>query len=58
MTDERGDGLDVVGGLDDGYFLYVEDMDWCKRFWNRTGVQVYFVAAMIITHGDAALAYF
>ncbi|MBN1866617.1 glycosyltransferase family 2 protein [Candidatus Sumerlaeota bacterium] len=24
--------LEEVGGLDDGYFMYAEDDDWCRRF--------------------------
>lgn len=35
----RRDALNKVGGLDGGYFLYVEDMDWCMRFW-KSGYQV------------------
>ena len=33
------EGLEKVGFLDDNYFLYVEDMDWCMRFW-RNGYRV------------------
>ena len=29
----RREALAKVGLLDDNYFLYVEDMDWCRRFW-------------------------
>lgn len=27
--------LDDVGGMDERFFLYFEDTDWCKRFWSR-----------------------
>src|SRR5436190_4195706 len=30
----RRDAIDAAGPLDPFYFMYVEDMDWCKRFWD------------------------
>ncbi len=30
---------DKVGGLDDAYFMYAEDIDWCTRIW-QAGYQV------------------
>jgi len=38
-----------VGWLDERYFLYVEDTDWCRRFWNN-GYQVYYVAEVELVH--------
>lgn len=32
----RRSAITEVGLLDDKYFLYVEDMDWCKRFWDNS----------------------
>lgn len=29
----RGAAAAEVGPLDEGYFLYFEDVDWCRRFW-------------------------
>jgi GT2 family glycosyltransferase len=29
----RREALDEVGLLDEGFFIYAEDVDWCKRFW-------------------------
>lgn len=37
----RRECLASVGLLDEGYFLYVEDMDWCKRFWDA-GFEVWY----------------
>jgi len=31
----RRDALDEVGPMDDGYFMYAEEADWCWRFWKR-----------------------
>ena len=33
--------LAKVGGMDTKYFLYVEDMDWCKRIW-EAGFEVHY----------------
>src|SRR3954447_6268822 len=37
----RGEAVDRVGPLDDGYFLFSEEVDWCYRFW-QSGWKVYF----------------
>ena len=29
----RREALQQVGPLDEGYWLYMEDLDWCRRFW-------------------------
>ena len=31
----RREALDEVGPMDDGYFMYAEEADWCWRFWKR-----------------------
>jgi N-acetylglucosaminyl-diphospho-decaprenol L-rhamnosyltransferase len=30
----RREALQQVGALDEGYWLYMEDLDWCRRFWS------------------------
>lgn len=37
----RRSALDEVGLLDEGFFMYGEDMDWCKRF-RKSGWRVVF----------------
>ncbi len=44
--------LNKVGLLDEGYFLYVEDMDWCKRFWDNGFQVVYYPALTVQYEGD------
>lgn len=29
----RREAMDEVGLFDEGYWLYMEDLDWCRRFW-------------------------
>jgi len=29
----RAEAVAKVGGMDERYFLYFEDVDWCRRFW-------------------------
>lgn len=45
----RKEALDDVGPMDEGYFLHCEDLDWCKRFWQK-GWKVIFVPDVTITH--------
>ena len=50
----RREAIDDVGLLDEGYFLYVEDIDWCYRM-HQKGWGVYWVPdAEIIHHHVAA----
>ena len=45
---------DDVGPLDDGYFMYLEEIDWCRRA-QRRGWQVWHQpAAVAIHHGGAS----
>jgi len=40
-----------IGGLDDGYVMYSEEMDWCKRAKAADRRVVYFGEAEIVHHG-------
>lgn len=48
----RRDALKKVGGLDEGFFLYVEDMDWCKRFWDNGYQVIYYPQLEVEYKGD------
>ena len=41
--------FDALGGMDEGYFLHVEDLDFCVRHRRRGGV-AYFVPGLVCTH--------
>lgn len=41
--------LQEVGGLDEGYFMHCEDLDWCKRF-EIAGWKVAFVPSAHVIH--------
>jgi GT2 family glycosyltransferase len=45
----RRDALAQVGGFDVGYFMYSEEMDWCRRAADA-GWQRVFLAGVSITH--------
>ena len=54
----RQQAVEEVGGLDERFFFYAEDVDWCKRFW-EAGWKVVFVPEASITHfggGSSAAA--
>ncbi|OGM00618.1 hypothetical protein A2480_00600 [Candidatus Uhrbacteria bacterium RIFOXYC2_FULL_47_19] len=44
----RRSALDKVGLLDEGYFMYFEDTDWCRRFWQDGYQVVYFVDSIMV----------
>ena len=47
----RGEAIAQVGDLDDAYFMYCEEMDWCRRL-AEAGWPVYAVpGARVIHHG-------
>jgi N-acetylglucosaminyl-diphospho-decaprenol L-rhamnosyltransferase len=45
----RGDAVREVGLLDEGYWLYMEDLDWCHRFWDA-GWKVFYEPAGTALH--------
>jgi len=45
----RGELLDRLGGFDEGYFMYCEDVDLCKRAW-QAGAKVVYLPSAVITH--------
>jgi N-acetylglucosaminyl-diphospho-decaprenol L-rhamnosyltransferase len=45
----RRDALEDVGLLDEGYWLYMDDLDWCFRF-KRKGWRVWYEGATTIVH--------
>jgi GT2 family glycosyltransferase len=49
----RRKAYEEVGLMDEGYFMYAEDMDWCYRM-RRQGWQVYHHPGVAITHVGGA----
>lgn len=45
----RAEAVRGVGLLDEGYWLYMEDLDWCRRFWNA-GWRVFYEPAGTALH--------
>lgn len=45
----RREAIDKVGKMDERFFLYFEDTDWCYRMHNH-GWKVYYVPDSIMTH--------
>lgn len=45
----RGDAIAKIGGLDEGFFMYCEEMDWCLRL-KRSGWGVYALPTAHVTH--------
>jgi GT2 family glycosyltransferase len=41
--------FDLIGGFDEGFFLHVEDLDFCYRF-RRAGGEIYFAPDVRATH--------
>jgi GT2 family glycosyltransferase len=45
----RREALDDIGGFDERFFMYVEDLEWCWRAHKR-GWDVYFEPAAVVRH--------
>jgi GT2 family glycosyltransferase len=45
----RREVIDRVGAFDEGYFLFVEDMDWCRRI-RDAGWAVVYLPDAVVTH--------
>jgi N-acetylglucosaminyl-diphospho-decaprenol L-rhamnosyltransferase len=49
----RAAAVREVGLLDEGYWLYMEDLDWCHRFWDA-GWKVFYEPAGVVLHVKGA----
>lgn len=45
----RREVIEEIGGLDEGFFLYFEDVDWCRRM-REAGRQVIYHPAISVVH--------
>jgi N-acetylglucosaminyl-diphospho-decaprenol L-rhamnosyltransferase len=45
----RKEAINKSGMLDERYFMYAEDMDWCRNFKNK-GWQVWYLPSWIVEH--------
>jgi GT2 family glycosyltransferase len=52
----RRRALDDVGLLDEAFFIYGEDMDWCKRFWDAQWPVMFVPTAQAIHYGGGSSA--
>jgi hypothetical protein len=52
----RREALEKVGLLDEAFFMYGEDVDWCKRFWDGGWKLMFVPAAGAIHYGGASSA--
>jgi N-acetylglucosaminyl-diphospho-decaprenol L-rhamnosyltransferase len=49
----RREMLEQIGGFDDGFFMYCEDVDLCRRLWDR-GSSVVYTPTVVCTHAGGA----
>jgi GT2 family glycosyltransferase len=52
----RREALESVGWLDEQFFMYGEDLDWCRRFRDRGWEVAYVASARAVHHGGASSA--
>lgn len=45
----RREAIDKVGLMDERFFLYLEDTDWCRRFWQKNW-EVWYLSNIEIVH--------
>lgn len=52
----RRSAIEHVGLLDENFFIYGEDIDWCRRFYERGWKLVFFPDAKVTHYGGASSA--
>lgn len=52
----RREALDEVGLLDERFFIYAEDMDWCRRFREAGWEVMFYPGAAAVHHSGASSA--
>ncbi|NQV12797.1 MAG: glycosyltransferase family 2 protein [Parcubacteria group bacterium] len=45
----RRKAIDQVGLMDERFFMYMEDVDWCRRFWQK-GWKVFYFPEVEVVH--------
>jgi N-acetylglucosaminyl-diphospho-decaprenol L-rhamnosyltransferase len=48
----RREALDQIGALDDGFFMYSEELDWCRRAKMAGWEAIYFPEAQVVHHRE------
>lgn len=51
----RKKAINSVGLFDEKYFLYIEDTDWCRRFWKK-GYHVVYYPREVVIHNHPRLS--
>lgn len=44
--------IDLIGTMDEKFFLYYEEQDWCERM-NRNGYHIFYVPQSVILHKES-----
>lgn len=52
----RKQAIEEVGLMDERYFMFLEDTDWCRRFW-KSGWEVWYAADIEIIHYHSRASY-
>lgn len=50
----RRKAVEAVGLMDERFFMYWEDADWCRRMWKKGWKVVYFLPARVVHHVGAS----
>ena len=51
----RRAAIDEVGDLDERYWLWAEDLDWCHRFWENDWGVLYWPEVEVVHHKSASV---
>ena len=54
----RREAIEKIGGLDEGYFMYFEEADWCFRIKKAGGEVHYAPVGKVVHYGGTAFAHF